>query len=376
MLAIVAHPDPRPKPRQARLAQQPAAEFALALGQHHVIAAPRQCQCRFKPGRPCPNDQNLFGRMPRGDDLGMPALAPLLAHGRVLGAAQMHRLVVRRAADVAADALADLILASLGNLGWQERIGNRRPRRANEILNAALDLAHHRIGRGEAPDAHHGLRCEPFDESDMGLLKALRAESRALGIIAEAARDVDIPEIGKLRQHRHHVTPLAAGRDATGSMQLIDRQPDRHGTGITDCLLGIFQHLADEAHPVGEAATIFVDARVAARRQELKRQIIMPGINIDNVEARAFRPQSRVTLPGAEGTYVGLVHGPRRSWRIILPGAGRWRQQGLARHAVATVRTAMPQLDSGQAAMRMNGLGNHRHAAYIFFVPQAEEAIG
>src|SRR5690348_18512509 len=100
----------------------------------------------------------------------MPALAPFLAHGRVLGAADRRHGHVAGDADVAADAFADVVRPSLLDLLRQERIGYRWPRRADEIEHAALHERHHAVGRGVAPDAHHRLGGELFYEADIGVL--------------------------------------------------------------------------------------------------------------------------------------------------------------------------------------------------------------
>ena len=54
----------------------------------------------------------------------MPALAPLLALGRVLGAAHRRDRGIPTDADVAADALADIFHAPFADLLRQERVGD------------------------------------------------------------------------------------------------------------------------------------------------------------------------------------------------------------------------------------------------------------
>src|SRR3546814_18965916 len=70
----------------------------------------------------------LFRSRLRRDDLGVPALAPFLAHGRVLGAADRRDGEIAGNADVAADAFADVFRPPLFDLLRQERIGDGRPR--------------------------------------------------------------------------------------------------------------------------------------------------------------------------------------------------------------------------------------------------------
>lgn len=76
----------------------------------------------------------------------MPAFAPFFTDGGVLRATHWSHSVVARSADIAAYALADIINATIADFGWQERIGNRWPRRTDHIENAFPDGADHCVG--------------------------------------------------------------------------------------------------------------------------------------------------------------------------------------------------------------------------------------
>jgi hypothetical protein len=80
-----------------------------------------------------------------------------LAGGRILGAADPHAVMPAGDAHIATDALANLVAPTLGDLARQEGIRDRRPRRTDEIENAAANLRHHGVWRGETADADHGL---------------------------------------------------------------------------------------------------------------------------------------------------------------------------------------------------------------------------
>ena len=85
--AVVAHPDPFRETRQARLAHDPTAQLRVGLGEMHRVAALAQRARRLEPGRSGADDQHRVVRALGRKDLRVPALAPFLAHGRVLGAA-------------------------------------------------------------------------------------------------------------------------------------------------------------------------------------------------------------------------------------------------------------------------------------------------
>ena len=103
--APVAHPRPFGEPRQARFPADPATQLALGLGQHDPISALAQHPGGFQPRRPSADDQHprrltaarradpVRARTARHQGrhaLRVPAQPPLLAHGRVLGAADRH----------------------------------------------------------------------------------------------------------------------------------------------------------------------------------------------------------------------------------------------------------------------------------------------
>src|SRR5262249_62347022 len=83
------------------------------------------------PGRSCSDDEDVeLGRARRRIALRVPTAAVLLAHRRVLHAAEPDGAGLHRDAEVRARALANVAVATLLDLPRQERVGGRRPRRA------------------------------------------------------------------------------------------------------------------------------------------------------------------------------------------------------------------------------------------------------
>ena len=76
--------------------------------------------------------------------------------------------------------------------------------------------------------------------------------------------------------------------EAVGSEKLIHGDAHRHGAAVADRFLGVLDHFAQQPDAVFERAAIFVGALIgggAARNS--KRQMAMPGIDIDDVKAGA-----------------------------------------------------------------------------------------
>ena len=125
------------------------------------------------------DDENFFFGFFRRDDFGMPAAPPFLAHGRVLCTADRHIARIACDADVAPNAFADVFHPSFFDLRRQERVGDRRPGRADQIHHAALDRRDHRLRGRVASHTHHGFRGQPLHEREGPLI---RGELRAHGV--------------------------------------------------------------------------------------------------------------------------------------------------------------------------------------------------
>ena len=111
----------------------------------HLVPALPQRARDLEPRRAGANHENARLRLLRRDALRMPALPPLFAHRRILRAPNRRDRHVTRYADVAADALADVVDPSFLDLLRQKRICNRWSRRSDHIEHTAPDLIHHRV---------------------------------------------------------------------------------------------------------------------------------------------------------------------------------------------------------------------------------------
>ena len=174
----VPHPNPGGKSGQPRLVTQAPSELGARLGERDLVAAlAERPRCLEPRGARSDHEHAVAGSAPL-DLLGMPAPPPLLADGGVLGAADRDLFVVARVADVAADALVDVVFPPLLDLFRQEGVGDGGAGRADEIEHSTPDLRHHGVGRSESPDPHYRLRRHLPCESDVGLLIALIGVAR------------------------------------------------------------------------------------------------------------------------------------------------------------------------------------------------------
>ena len=118
-------------------------------------------------------------------------------------------------------------------------------------------------------------------------------------------------------------------------------------------------------------------APVVARRQELEGQVVVPGIDIDDVEAGALGPLAprRAASRGRRGCRPGPCRAP---WSA----GDTW--QGCAEGAMPGTRVMRfeacePPCQSsiaGQAAMGVDGLRRQRQRCDVVIVPQGQKAIG
>ena len=118
--------------------------------------------------------------------------------------------------------------------------------------------------------------------------------------------------------------------------------------------------------------------RLVRGERNWKRQIVMPGIDIDDVEAGALARAARVAASASHGNR-GYRPCPWRArpsaGRICAALAGR-RQHRLAGQPVIGVKAAMPQFDAARLPCAWIGIGDLRQRAHIVLVPQRQIAIG
>ena len=174
---VIRDPAPGRQAGQQPFPRDAPAQLRSRLGQRHVIATQRQGARRLKPRRSRADDQHRPAVPPGVHLLRVPALAPFLHEGRVLGAARDRHGHVASDADVAADAFADVLDPAVLHLLRQERIGDGGPRAADEVQHPLPHQPRHEVGRGEAADTHHRLRSQLANAGDQRLLRRLFLEA-------------------------------------------------------------------------------------------------------------------------------------------------------------------------------------------------------
>ena len=215
----------------------------------------------------------------------MPAAPPLLAHRRVLRAADGRHRPVAGDAHVAADALADVLEPALLDLPRQERVGDRGARRADQVEHALLDEADHRVRRREAPDPDDRLRRELLQPGEVRLGPRLLAEARGERVVRPVA-DHQVPHVGQLADELEERVGLAA-LDPARAVELVDDDAARDRRAAVAFLQRVLEHLAQEARAVLEHAAVFVRTKVRAPREEvLQRAQPVRRVDVDEVVAR------------------------------------------------------------------------------------------
>src|SRR5205085_6819902 len=148
--------DARPlaEPGQARHEADVAADLPRGLDEVDAPQpSPGEDDRALHPRRSGPDDEHVAVRVRRAlEPLRMPAAPELLAGGRVLRADDLVVVERVRDADVAADALPDLVEPALLDLPRQERVGDRRARGADQVPRAAPDDLDHPVRARQAPD--------------------------------------------------------------------------------------------------------------------------------------------------------------------------------------------------------------------------------
>ncbi len=287
-LAVVDHAAPGRQSGQPPFAHQASTQLDPAFGQHHLVAAPPQHHGRLESGRTGAHHQDALVGMAPPDALRVPAAAPFLAHRRVLGTADDGRCMVARHADIAADALADVLDPALVDLARQEGIGDGRARRADEVEHTLAHHAHHGVGRGEAAHAHHGPGRECLDAAHERFLVGLVGKARCLAVVVPPGKR-QVPQVGQLGHLADDVTHL--GRvQALGADHLVHRDAAGHGAAVAHRVLHVTDELAQQPGAVLQAAAVFVGARVvAARKEEHRAAEELAGVDVHDVVVGAPR---------------------------------------------------------------------------------------
>ena len=302
--AVVHYAAPLGEPWELRFSENPTAELGGRLRECHVVPALAQGNGCFEPSRPGPDDEHrLVGALLR-DLLWMPAAPPLLPHGRVLSAANRVVHLIACVADVAADALADLVFSAFIDLVRQEGVGNGGASASDQVDNTLIHHAQHAVRRGKAPYADYRLVRQLLHVVDRGFEPPLLDEARRAhleGVVVEC----HVPQIRKVLQDFDRCPRLF---DIAGTVSsLSSRESDRHTALVTDRFLGVLKHLADQAHAVRQGAAVLVGPRVV-RMQELRQQVPVTGVHVDDVVAGFHSADRSVAVPLAKLADIGLAH--------------------------------------------------------------------
>ena len=300
----------------------------------------------------------------------MPSLAPLLAHRRILRATDRSARHVAGDADVASDALADIVEASLLDLPWQERIGDARPRRADHVEHAASDLIDHCVRRGEAAHTDDRLAGVLLDPVREGLLCSLLGETRGDRVVVPRGH-VHVPEVRKVREHVHDLLRFCHGH-ALVAEQFLHREAHDHAAGVTDRFLGVLDDLAEEPHAILERSPILVGSMIPPPLQEVHRQAeVVPRVDVDEVEARRPSANGGLAVPATVLADVVFRHRPRLVWVAVLERLVRWRERDLTRVEIRRRRSVVSQFQCRERSVPMHALAHQRERWDIGVIPEA-----
>ena len=192
----------------------------------------------------------------RGVVLGVPASPVLLAGGRVLGAPDGRAAdLPARHADVAPDALPDVIEAALLDLAGEERIRDRRAGRPDDVALARRDGLDHHVGVGESADVDARLVGVPLGDAGVVGLMVGGEEPRRPGVLAPVeGADVEVPVVDEGIEGLDVLGSVLLGAEAgvavaVGLVEGVDRHPDPDGA-VVDRVAHHLQNLSGEAQTV------------------------------------------------------------------------------------------------------------------------------
>ncbi len=246
------------------------------------------------PGRSSADDEDpAVGIQGWFDVLRVPPAPVLLAGGGVLRAGNVIHRADAGDADVAADALADLCGSSVLDLLGQERIRDCRPCPADQVADAAPDELGHPVRIGQALHEHHRLFGHAPHLARPVELVARRSDSSRAHVEprpGDHAR-VDVPQVDEIVGQPNELERLV--RRHACRARGIDSDPGGDCAPVPERLADELQRLEPEPCPVGEGAAVAVLAIVVEGGQELRRQVAMCAVHIDDVEAGLLGPHRR-----------------------------------------------------------------------------------
>ena len=359
--AVIANPSPGGHARELAFLQYPAAPVIGLLGDGDFKALLGCDQRGFQSGGAAAHHQHVARLRGLRKSLWVPAAAPFFARRGVLGAAHRHAVVPAGNADVAANALADVVAVAFADLGRQKGVGNAGSRATDQIEHAAANLRHHGVGRGKTAHADHRAIGHPLHKVDNGLMSALWPEAR--GAAVRGARiHFHVPQIGHVREQADHAVGFAFIMVTGLAPQFFKADAQRHRRATAGLVARHLQHFPYEAHAVLQCAAIAVVAVVVLWQQKLVAEVTHAGIHIKNVKACIEGASRCQSLPVQHLVDVSAGHflGPQLAHKAHMrcrPRNARRGERWQARGAVHDRRATVPKLHCGEAPVAVNRLG-------------------
>jgi hypothetical protein len=254
-----------------------AAEAVAALPDRDVVPAQLRDPRRLHAGRAAADDHHparVLGRRDRPRELA-PGLGIDRAPRHLTAADEVH-------ARVAGDAGAQLVQQPVLDLARPVRLGDQRAPEQDEVGVAGRDDVGRQLGVVEPPDGDHRDVDGRLDRGRQVAHVPARDEhrrerhvERVPGAGADADRDC-----ARLLQPARDLHALVEREAARHRVLAVDA-PDERRAGGDDRA----RHLEAEARAVGERAAVGVGAAVVERREEVRRQIAVRAMDLDELEA-------------------------------------------------------------------------------------------
>src|SRR5262245_27868287 len=171
----------------------------------------------FHSSRPGADDEYVVFVVRRLiEPLRMPAAPVLFARGRVLRTPdRWPALLPPRYADVARDALSDVIEAAFLDLPREERVGDRGSRCPDDVALPGVDRLEHHVRVGEAADIADRLLRDLLGNPRVRRLVVHLEKARGPRILAPIQRaDVDVPVVDEMVENLDELSSLLLSADS------------------------------------------------------------------------------------------------------------------------------------------------------------------
>ena len=275
-----------------------------------------------------------------------------------------------RDADVAADALTDLAVETLLDLGGEKGVGDRRAGRSDQVPGARVDDLRHAIRVRQARDTHDGLGRGLADAAGPFQLVPLREESGGAGVLRPFGdrADVHVPEI-------HQVVGEADELEAfveldAGRAECVDARPHRDDAVVSDGFADDLERLEPEPRSVLQGAAVLVGALVVEGGEELQRQVAVAAVDVDDVESRRARLLGGKGPVGLDPPDVRLLHRLGHVDRVVVARELRGPDARPARLTGVSMAAAMRQLDAGERAVLVGLIAHEGQIPGVVLVPE------